>query len=71
MRFIPVELGQADPTILQPDPSRAFHLPPVGLPVQALKARKVADAAPRGDCLDIRRIADRLEVDHERSPAGA
>ena len=62
MRFIPVELRVAYPTIRQPDRRRAFQLSPVSPTI--LFPQEASDAQPpafRND-LDIRDVAEHLEV---------
>src|SRR6266545_3377984 len=38
MCFIPVQLGEPEPAVPQPDSSDAFHLPPAALTIEALIA---------------------------------
>jgi hypothetical protein len=57
-----MDFRKSNPPIPEPDPGAAFHLPPVALAIQASKPCEIANASTRCDRLDIREIADKLEV---------
>jgi len=54
--------SESNPAVPQPDPSAPFHLPPVAFAIQAPKPCEIPDSASGCDGLDIREVADKLEV---------
>jgi hypothetical protein len=52
----------SNPTVPEPDPRAAFHLPPVTFAIQAAKSGEIANASTRRDRLDVGEIANKLEV---------
>jgi hypothetical protein len=62
VRFIPMDFRASNPSISQPDPRTAFHLPPVAFAIQAPKPGEIANTSTRRNSLDVGEIANQLEV---------
>src|SRR5262245_2504055 len=62
VRFIPVKFCPPNRAIRQSDASDPLHLPPSATPVQASKARPLANAVTGGNGLDVRKVTEDLEV---------
>jgi hypothetical protein len=62
MSFIPVQLGEPEPAVPQPDSRDAFHLPPAALTIQAPEPGQLTDALADSDRLDVLQLTDELEV---------
>jgi hypothetical protein len=62
VRFIPVQFSEPNPTVPQSDTRAAFHLPPVALAIQPAEPRQIADSVACRDGLDIRNLAEELEI---------